>query len=975
MNTEVEFHIRNNYQWEKIPSNVKQSLGNSQKEYEKCILSFSIKNQLRYRGNLVSSVCKDDRRYYKDLLGYSKEKLMLFPYHLSDVVVQGLRVTPFQYYVSVMEGIMEQERSYDSLPNFTAADCVRLLGIGRNEYIDLMNQCRSGRKLFRRKNVKDLLPPKPAQVKIEAWWNIDVGYVIEDDIKILNQNEQQMIDRLIDHGRQRAGDLDHDLIHSLYKKGLIYLDVPIEDGDYIVVPPLEGFVMNRVLGDYFETLLYKIFVSIDEHTSVGELASVLQIDAESVKNAVSLYCRLGFARKKNQDSELTDLHPSWRNSSNAARKSVSVLDGPLLLDLTSVLSESGLSPTDETTSSGTEEADSTFLSVGQSRSKRIAFLFDSTLTAFLMMGNLSPVSDGYNSSPVSDGYNLSLNLYPVSDGYNLSPVSDGYNLSPVSDGYNLSPVSDGYNPSPGLKNHAVTMFEVGKLSDESLDSFLAELEKISTDDSEGEAQRYFDHALILRSTILFLRHNHGVGEELCLALDLIRCESLQSLDPATCTRLLNKNYALLVSMAPLSKEIRPISSCVPPHLGPAIPEVNTVWFKMFIYHLTGYGPPSLLLAKGTRVKQLPKMFQSCDKLMVTTWGHDHVILPVSNIVFIGCARAEDVYSYMPGDIVENHLGKTTFCTPNRDSNLDLPVIGSLVYCDSRPCSHRSGSEAYGVGHGAEIILVPFPQVTKGSRDDSSDYRKWYSHPAIEKLSEHIDLVHNCGFVTMVNLTNTQGGGLRFKDRDEGHIATPSSTSCTNLVESWITSTSIERDRTSSPINGFTSRECADILEEELNNLVGQKGRDQAISSPRGLVVGTGANNGENSRVEDARPKGAKVPGSLLRVCNKGREESDAWTLMDCCFGIPLFDEDVNLRICDSIVDCALWSKESLEKLSASSRQLCLRLLDFIANHQDLSVLPEEISTNPSKRLSAPSVALPTRSLMFHRGRLNHWDGK
>nr|CAD7455305.1 unnamed protein product [Timema tahoe] len=867
---------------------------------------------------------------------------------------------------------------------------VRLLGIGRNEYIDLMNQCRSGRKLFRRKNVKDLLPPKPAQVKIEAWWNIDVGYVIEDDIKILNQNEQQMIDRLIDHGRQRAGDLDHDLIHSLYKKGLIYLDVPIEDGDYIVVPPLEGFVMNRVLGDYFETLLYKIFVSIDEHTSVGELASVLQIDAESVKNAVSLYCRLGFARKKNQDSELTDLHPSWRNSSNAARKSVSVLDGPLLLDLTSVLSESGLSPTDETTSSGTEEADSTFLSVGQSRSKRIAFLFDSTLTAFLMMGNLSPVSDGYNSSPVSDGYNLSLNLSPVSDGYNLSPVSDGYNLSPVSDGYNPSPVSDGYNPSPGLKNHAVTMFEVGKLSDESLDSFLAELEKISTDDSEGEAQRYFDHALILRSTILFLRHNHGVGEELCLALDLIRCESLQSLDPATCTRLLNKNYALLVSMAPLSKEIRPISSCVPPHLGPAIPEVNTVWFKMFIYHLTGYGPPSLLLAKGTRVKQLPKMFQSCDKLMVTTWGHDHVILPVSNIVFTlndalchsaalvqGLRRLylEDVYSYMPGDIVENHLEKTTFCTSNRDSNLDLPVIGSLVYCDSRPCSHRSGSEAYGVGHGAEIILVPFPQVTKGSRDDSSDYRKWYSHPAIEKLSEHIDLVHNCGFVTMVNLTNTQGGGLRFKDRDEGHIATPSSTSCTNLVESWITSTSIERDRTSSPINGFTSRECADILEEELNNLVGQKGRDQAISSPKGLVVGTGANNGENSRVEDARPKGAKVPGSLLRVCNKGREESDAWTLMDCCFGIPLFDEDVNLRICDSIVDCALWSKESLEKLSASSRQLCLRLLDFIANHQDLSVLPEEISTNPSKRLSAPSVALPTRSFMFHRGRLNHWDGK
>ena len=41
------------------------------------------------------------------------------------------------------------------------------------------------------------------------------------------------------------------------------------------VPPLEGFVMNRVQGDYFETLLYKIFVSIDEQTNVSEVGSYL----------------------------------------------------------------------------------------------------------------------------------------------------------------------------------------------------------------------------------------------------------------------------------------------------------------------------------------------------------------------------------------------------------------------------------------------------------------------------------------------------------------------------------------------------------------------------------------------------------------------------------------------------------------------------------------------------------------------------
>ena len=71
--------------------------------------------------------------------------------------------------------------------------------------------------------------------------------------------------------------------------------------------------MNRVLGDYFETLLYKIFVSIDEHTSVAELASVLQIDLQLVKNAVSMYCRLGFAKKKFGDSASHQLHPSWEN--------------------------------------------------------------------------------------------------------------------------------------------------------------------------------------------------------------------------------------------------------------------------------------------------------------------------------------------------------------------------------------------------------------------------------------------------------------------------------------------------------------------------------------------------------------------------------------------------------------------------------------------------------------------------------------
>lgn len=91
-----------------------------------------------------------------------------------------------------------------------------------------------------------------------------------------------------------------------------------------------------------------------------------------------------------------------------------------------------------------------------------------------------------------------------------------------------------------LKSHAVTMFEVGKLSDETLDSFLAELEKVRAQlghqqlrintilysirfccfvrvqvesTAEGEAQRYFDHALTLKNTILFLRYNKELTQD------------------------------------------------------------------------------------------------------------------------------------------------------------------------------------------------------------------------------------------------------------------------------------------------------------------------------------------------------------------------------------------------------------------------------------------------------------------------------
>ena len=68
-----------------------------------------------------------------------------------------------------------------------------------------------------------------------------------------------------------------------------------------------------------------------------------------------------------------------------------------------------------------------------------------------------------------------------------------------------------------------------------------------TEQIEGEARRYYEHAITLRNTLKFLRHNPSlvgdVSSSGCgLGVDLLRLESMASLDPGTLRRVLQKNY-------------------------------------------------------------------------------------------------------------------------------------------------------------------------------------------------------------------------------------------------------------------------------------------------------------------------------------------------------------------------------------------------------------------------------------------------
>jgi hypothetical protein len=119
---------------------------------------------------------------------------------------------------------------------------------------------------------------------------------------------------------------------------------------------------------------------------------------------------------------------------------------------------------------------------------------------------------------------------------------------------------------------------------------------------------------------------------------------------------------------------------------------------------------------------------------------------------------------------------------------------------------------------------------------------------------------------------------------------------------------------SEPINGITSQECAEILEQELDRLGDSDHSSPSrwfnfcltISFVRTYIRGNFFNEILFRETESKE----EMPCSLsLRVgLSEGRKMSCApinlseWSLLDCCYGVPLFDADVNKVVCDNVIN-------------------------------------------------------------------------
>uniref|UniRef100_A0A0D3EMJ4 FAM91 C-terminal domain-containing protein n=1 Tax=Oryza barthii TaxID=65489 RepID=A0A0D3EMJ4_9ORYZ len=604
--------IREECPWESLPKRLQSTL-HTKEEWHRRIVDYCIRKRLQW------NTCFARR---------------LYPYHLADYICRVSRISPFRYYCDILFEAMKNEQPYDSIPNFTAADALRLTGVGRNEFIDIMNKCRSKKLMWKlnKSIAKELLPTQPVDFPIDPWWGVCLVNFTIEEFKKLSEEETATIDKICKEEANSYVLFDPKVIDGLYKRGLVYFDVPVYPDDRFKVSRLEGFVSNKDQSyeDPIEELLYAVFVVSSANATVAELAATLLADLYQLQAAASFACRLGWAVKlMDADSVLEDA-PTFPSN--------------ILSD-----DEEG-----SNASINSEKSGQQLLSVDAGPRKisgtaHVALVVDANVTSYLMMGSLSPGLKShavtlYEAGKLGDSCIAELCSDLASlEGKKFEGVLEEF----ANHAFSLRCFLECLQSGGVSTNVNIDKAGEAKLTTSSLqDNVTAHLTKINIEDTdEMPQQKHSDlnssDGKMLTSSATLLESGEGmegndvegsgtteldgstdinvVKTKRKYRVDILRCESLASLPPATLERLFLRDYDIIVSMVPLpSSSVLPGSSG-PIHFGPPSYSSMTPWMKLVLYTAGDCGPLSAVFMKGQRIRLLPKPLAGCEKALIWSW--------------------------------------------------------------------------------------------------------------------------------------------------------------------------------------------------------------------------------------------------------------------------------------------------------------------------------------------------------------------
>uniref|UniRef100_A0A0E0JHK1 FAM91 N-terminal domain-containing protein n=1 Tax=Oryza punctata TaxID=4537 RepID=A0A0E0JHK1_ORYPU len=610
-----------------------ETLHTTDDDHYKRIVDYCIRKRLQWNTCFARRVCREGE-YYEEMMRYLRRNLALYPYHLADYICRVLRISPFRYYFLTCFDYVIAEQPYDSIPNFTAADALRLTGVGRNEFIDIMNKCRSKKLMWKlnKSIAKELLPTQPVDFPIDPWWGVCLVNFTIEEFKKLSEEETATIDKICKEEANSYVLFDPKVIDGLYKRGLVYFDVPVYPDDRFKVSRLEGFVSNKDQSyeDPIEELLYAVFVVSSANATVAELAATLLADLYQLQAAASFACRLGWA--------------------------VKLMDADSVLEDTPTFPSNILSDDEEgsNASINSEKSGQQLLSVDAGPRKisgtaHVALVVDANVTSYLMMGSLSPglkshavtlyeagkLGDSCIAELCSDLASLEGKKFEgvleefANHAFSLRCFLECLQSGGVSTNENIDKAGEAKLPTSSLQDNVTANLtkiniedndELPKRNHSDLNSSDGNMLTASTtslesgegmvrNDVEGSGTTELDGSTDIN--VVKTKRKYRV--------DILRCESLASLPAATLERLFLRDYDIIVSMVPLpSSSVLPGPSG-PIHFGPPSYSSMTPWMKLVLYTAGNCGPLSAVFMKGQRFRLLPEPLAGCEKALIWSW--------------------------------------------------------------------------------------------------------------------------------------------------------------------------------------------------------------------------------------------------------------------------------------------------------------------------------------------------------------------